>query len=137
MFGGARILLVIGVCTVAMPALAQAPAPTTTALEGKYVGTATNTGGGRAPHRCGNTVISMDMTIAGRQVVIHETMFNGDRRIYRGSVNLAGEVLTVSEQEQSSTYIMVSGAIRDKVFAGDRLSGHKCYYRVQMQMVPR
>jgi hypothetical protein len=38
MFALARILLTTAVCTVALSAIAQVPAPTTTAFDGKYVG---------------------------------------------------------------------------------------------------
>jgi hypothetical protein len=38
MFGRTRILLMIATCALAMPAAAQAPAPTTTAFDGTYAG---------------------------------------------------------------------------------------------------
>jgi hypothetical protein len=38
MFGRARILLAIAACTLATPAVAQAPTPTTTAFDGTYIG---------------------------------------------------------------------------------------------------
>ena len=38
MFGRARIPLTIAASALVMPAVAQAPAPTTTAFDGKYVG---------------------------------------------------------------------------------------------------
>lgn len=133
MFSRTKILLMVAGCSLGLPAAAQAPAPATTAFDGKYVGTATSTGGGRAPDICG-TVKSVDMTITGGQVVIHEVMFNGPGSIYRGSVNAAGEISAFQYQEPSSTYVMFLGAIRDEVFTGQRVIGHVCYYSVQMQM---
>jgi hypothetical protein len=38
MLGGARILVTIAACMAAMPVAAQAPAPTTTAFDGTYIG---------------------------------------------------------------------------------------------------
>jgi hypothetical protein len=38
MSGGARILVTIATCMAAIPVAAQAPAPTTTAFDGTYVG---------------------------------------------------------------------------------------------------
>jgi hypothetical protein len=38
MLGGARILVTIAACMAAIPVAAQAPAPTTTAFDGTYVG---------------------------------------------------------------------------------------------------
>jgi hypothetical protein len=38
MLGGARILVTIAACMSAIPVAAQAPAPTTTAFDGTYVG---------------------------------------------------------------------------------------------------
>jgi hypothetical protein len=38
MFGRARILLTIAACAFAVPVVAQAPAPATTAFDGSYVG---------------------------------------------------------------------------------------------------
>jgi hypothetical protein len=127
------MVLAIAACALATPAAAQTPTPATTAFDGKYVGTATSTGGGRGPDICG-TVTSVDMTITGGQVVIHEVMFNGRGSIYRGSVNAAGEISAFQYQEPYSTYVMFFGAIREKVFAGQRVIGHVCYYSVQMQM---
>jgi hypothetical protein len=103
------ILLTIAVSAAALPAVAQVPTPTTTAFDGTYVGTATSTGGGRAPHYCGNDHISVAMRITEGQVVIHEVILNnGFGLIYRGSVNAAGDILAFRYQERFSTYIMFS-----------------------------
>ena len=113
---------------------AQGPAAPT-AFDGKYVGTATHTGG-RADG-CA-TLTSVDMTITGGQVVIHETYFNGGRSIFRGSVNTAGEVSAFFFREKSlptnvgPTVDSLSGTIHDKVFAGLHVNGYWCYYSVQM-----
>ena len=131
MFGRQSVLLTIVACMSAIPAAAQAPA--TTAFDGTYVGTATNTGGGRAPHYCGSDHISAVMRITEGQVVIDEV---NNVRGYRSSVNAAGEISALRYQERLSEYIMISGAIRDKVFTGQRVNGHVCYYSVQMQMIP-
>ena len=91
MFGATRILLTISACALALPATAQAPASTTTAFDGNYVGMAT-VGRGRATTTCW-AINSMDMTITGGQVVIHAIRFTGNEPTLRGSVNTAGEVL--------------------------------------------
>src|SRR5207302_9207151 len=57
-----------------------------TAFDGKYAGTATQTGG-RADVSCG-TIASVTMRITGGQVVIHETRVTSRARpTFRGSIN--------------------------------------------------
>jgi hypothetical protein len=133
MFARARILLMIAASVLATPLAAQAPAPTTSAFDGKYVGTATLTTPGRKGTSMGlncGTITSVDMTITGGQVVIRETMFNGGMPAYRGSVNAAGEV-SASRPPNGA----VSGTVHDKVFTGQRLKG-RCSFSVQMQQAP-
>jgi len=90
-----RVLGVLAMlCTQAVPSAttpAQEPsAATTTVFDGKYVGTATPTGG-RTPLVC-YPIKSIDMTIAGGQVIFHEILSNGLELTYHGKVNAAGEV---------------------------------------------
>jgi hypothetical protein len=59
-----------------MPAASQAPSPATTGFDGRYVGTATVTGGGHAGENC-FPILYADMTISGGQVVIHEIQYRG------------------------------------------------------------
>ena len=133
MFGRPRTLLAIAACMLMTPVAAQAPAPTTTAFDGKYAGTATLTTPGRKGTsrglNCG-TITSVDMTITGGRVVIREIMFNGGMPTYRGSVNVTGEV--AASRPPNGT---VSGTIHDKVFTGQRLEG-RCSFSVQMQKAP-
>jgi hypothetical protein len=126
MFGRPRTLLTIAACLMAMPVAAQAPAPTTAAFDGKYVGTATLTGGRQArstsgPLPCG-TITSVDMTITGGQVVIHEIFFNGGRPSYRGIINAAGEVSAWRQtQNARAPYVNVYGTVHDNLFTGQRV----------------
>ena len=129
MFGRPRTLLAIAACMLMTPVAAQAP--TTTAFDGKYVGTAT-VGRGRATTTCW-AINSMDMTITGGQVVIHAIRFTGNEPTLRGSVNTAGEVL--ASLQIGSYFFFMSGTIHDKVFTGQRLVA-QCYYSVQMQIAP-
>jgi hypothetical protein len=121
----------IAACALATPAAAQAPTPTTTAFDGKYVGTAT-VGRGRATTTCW-AINSMNMAITGGQVVIHATRFTGNEPTLRGSVNTAGEVL--ASLQIGSYFFSMSGTIHDKVFTGQQLVG-QCYWSVQMQIAP-
>jgi hypothetical protein len=131
MFGRGGILITIAACALAVSAAAQAPAPTTTAFDGKYVGTAT-VGRGRATTTCW-AIDSMNMTITGGQVVIHAIRSTGNEPTLRGSVNTAGEV---SASLQGSKYFhSMSGTIHDKAFTGQRLVA-QCYWSVQMQIAP-
>jgi hypothetical protein len=135
LFGRARILLTIAAPALATPVSAQAPAPTTTAFDGKYIGTATQSSGVPA---CA-TMTSADMTIKGGQVIIHETQLDGYRLIFRGSVNAAGEISTSFEWKSTSvgpTVDTVYGTIRDKVFTGQHAHGHWCYWNVQIAPLP-
>jgi hypothetical protein len=68
---------------------AQGPA-TPGAFDGKYVGTAT-VSGGKYPLTC-IAIKSMDMTIASGQVVVHEVKSDGAKATLQGSVNSSGEV---------------------------------------------
>jgi hypothetical protein len=135
--GGALLAALVILSALAVPTAtssAQGPAAPM-AFDGKYVGTATPT---RSPHSslvC-VTITSVDMTITGEQVVIHEVYYNGAGRTYRASVNGAGEVSASFQSKALPTDIVpstftVSGTIHDKVYTGQRLRGH-CYYSVQM-----
>ena len=128
---GLRLLLTIAACVSASPVATQAPASTTTAFDGNYVGTAT-VGRGRATTTCW-AINSMDMTITGGQVVIHAIRFTGNEPTLQGSVNTAGEVL--ASLQIGSYFFFMSGTIHDKVFTGQRLVA-QCYYSVQMQIAP-
>jgi hypothetical protein len=138
MFRGFPTAWVI-LATLAVPTAtssAQEPAAPT-AFDGKYVGTATLTREGRGGGGCG-TIKSVDMTIAGGQVVIHEIQFNGGKPTYRGSVNAAGEVSASRQIEAPPSNVRqgiftVSGTIHDNVFTGQRLHGRwGCDYRFEM-----
>jgi hypothetical protein len=126
MFGRAKVLLTIASLALATPVAAQAPATTTTAFDRKYVGTAALTKG----HMRCSPITSVDMTIAGEQVVIHEIELNVGRPTYWGSsVNAAGEV-SASHQSRVG-FFTVSGTIHDKVFTGQHVHGTAaipCYY---------
>jgi hypothetical protein len=74
--------VLICLSVTAIPAVAQAPAPATTAFDGTYIGTATATGG-RYPLTC-VTINSMYMTITGGQVAIHEIRPDGTMPTERG-----------------------------------------------------
>jgi hypothetical protein len=105
------------------------------ALDGKYVGTATLTRDRSHVGGC-PTITSVDMTITGEQVVIHEAFSNGPGRTYRASVNGAGEVSASFQSKALPTDIIpstftVSGTVHDKVYTGQRLRG-ACHWSVQM-----
>jgi hypothetical protein len=117
---------------------AQEPAAPT-AFDGKYVGT------GTLMHGAGgcNSIRSVDMTITGGQVVIHEIHFDGAGPVYRGSVNAAGEVSASRQSKAIATdgqnFFIVSGIIKDKVFTGQRLRGtasRGCSYSFEMASTP-
>jgi hypothetical protein len=129
MFGRARMLVTIAAFALAMPAAAQAPTPTTTAFDGKYLGTAKES---RLLHNVAcPTIASVAMIIIGGQVVIHESNFNGGTATFRGSVNSGGEVLALSPPGST-----MSGTINDKIFAGLSRHGHWCAWNVQMAPAP-
>jgi hypothetical protein len=128
-------LIILG--ALAMPAAAQAPTPATTAYDGKYVGTATVTAGPYA-ESC-SAIKSMDMTIAGGRVVIHQTGLSGPGPTYRGSINAAGEVFASFEDPQPSngpTIITVSGTIHNNSFKGVKMRGRYCHFNVEMESMP-
>ena len=123
--------LMIAACALATPAAAQAPTPTTTAFDGKYVGTAT-VGRGRATTTCW-AINSMNMAITGGQVVIHATRFTGNEPTLRGSVNTAGEVLALRQSDYRRVHFgTILGAVHDGVFlkasfdAGIVIMASKC-----------
>ena len=58
MFGRARILLMIGVCALAMPVAAQAPAPTTTAFDGTYAGVSREVSKAQSGGTAGNCAVN-------------------------------------------------------------------------------
>jgi len=138
MFSRAGILLMAGVYALAIQAAAQAPAPTTTAFDGIYIGTAT-TASGRAALSCAR-ITSVDMTITGEQVVIHEALFTGGRWTFQGSVNAAGEISTAWYKKvglpDSPTVDSLVGKIEDKVFVGQHLHGYWCRWGVHMAPPP-
>jgi hypothetical protein len=130
MFGPARILLTIAACGLATPVAAQAPAPMATGFDGKYVGTATMTTESHSNSGCA-LITSVEMTIAGGQVTVHEIHFTGGEMVLHGNVSAAGEL------SASSSRGTVSGTIHDKVFTGERLAAskggrHHCYYKLEM-----
>ena len=121
--------------TLAVPAAAQPPAPTRTAFDGKYVGTAT-VGAGEDPVDC-RTTTSMDMTIAGGQVLINADYARAPfiyghalapKLTFQGSVNAAGE----ASASGLGFVLMLTGTIRDKVFRGQHRSGRQCNYTIEM-----
>jgi hypothetical protein len=87
--GVSSALLILGALIVsalivpAATSFAQGPA-----FDGKYVGTAT-VAGGKYPLTC-VTVSSMNMTITGGQVVVHEIRVSGADLTFQGSVNAVG-----------------------------------------------
>ena len=112
---------------------AQGPAATTV-FDGKYVGTATLEAG-KDPADC-LTTSSMDMTIAGGQVLIHADgamPFNNGltaKLTFQGSVNAAGEISASASTPAGLRTL--TGTIRDKVFSGRRLAAKICHYTIQM-----
>jgi hypothetical protein len=81
MFGVLKGGSLAAAVALTLPALAQTLAPTATVFDGKYVGSATITGG-RVSDYCA-TITSVEMTIKGGQVVIHDQ--GGTFRGRRGS----------------------------------------------------
>jgi len=137
MFFWRKGLLALTTCAFAMPVAAQAPAPATTAFDGKYVGTATVLGGGRGLEQC-DPIISEEMIIIGGEVIIQEILFNNrGRPRFRGNISATGEVsASHSWRTDRATGInSVSGIIRDRAFVGERRTGYWCYYRLQMGKV--
>jgi septum formation inhibitor MinC len=116
MFWQARILLTISACGLATPVTAQAPAQIATTFDGKYFGTATIAIESHVDSSCVLTT-SVEMTIVGGQVTVHEIQFTGATLVLHGNVSAAGEV------SASSSRATVSGTIHDKVFTGQRLAG--------------
>ena len=105
------------------------------AFDGKYLGTAALAGSTiRSRGDCA-TVTSVDMTITGGQVVIHEIRFEGYKVVYQGMVNTAGEV-SASRQSKVPPYsvVPVSGTVHDKAFTGVAGDQH-CYYKLEMSKV--
>jgi len=108
-------------------------------LRCKYVGTVAELGGGHAGN-CG-PLASVDMTITGGQVVIHEILFTGGRPTFRGNVNAAGEVTTTRYLKAPPTDIGVTvdtiyGVIHNKVFVGEHRHGYWCYWSIRMAAAP-
>jgi hypothetical protein len=126
------VVLIALAVTAATSSLTQGPAAPT-AFDGKYVGTATITRGVSC-----SAITSVDMTITGGQVVIHEILSDGGAQTYRGSVNPAGEVSASRRSKALSTDVgqstfTVSGAIHDKVFTGQRVHGRRgCQHSIEM-----
>jgi hypothetical protein len=131
MFGALKGGSLAAAVALTLPALAQAPAPPATAFDGRYAGSATVTGG-----RSGycSTITSVEMTITGGQVVVHEALFNGGSWTFRGTVNTAGEIST--SLPTSWVVHTLSGKIEDKVFIGQHLRGYWCAWTVHMGPLP-
>jgi hypothetical protein len=130
--GFSSALVILSVLAVpGTTSTAQEPAAPT-AFDGKYAGTATLTRGVICA-----AIKSVDMTITGGQVVIHELHPDGAGPTYKGSVNAAGELSAFHESKVGRGRIStVSGTIHDKVFTGQRLIGGGrnagCSYSFQM-----
>ena len=134
---GALVILTALAVAAATSSAQGLAAPT--AFDGKYLGTATLTS---EPHWGGGceAVRSVDMTITGEQVVIHEVYYDGAGQTYRASVNAAGEVSASFQALARPTNnipctFTVSGTIHDKVYTGQRVRDpgrEGCYYSVQM-----
>jgi hypothetical protein len=88
MFGRARILLMIAACMVATTAVAQAPTPTTTAFDGKYVGVSreSSKAGSNPGAKCPPNGVPAPLTI--RNSVIGQPGTGG----WEGSVTPQGAV---------------------------------------------
>jgi len=112
--------LLISLAEPLLAASAQSPTP----FDGKYTGTATQSGGARKGSNC-PVISGVDMTVAAGRVVIHEITFNGGHATYDGAVNPAGEV---SASQNRST---ISGSIRNNTFTGQRARG-RCYFNIEM-----
>jgi hypothetical protein len=130
---GALVIL----SALAVPAAtssAQGPAAPTT-FDGKYVGTAAPTYGYDAAFCSG--IRSIDMTITGGQVRVHELLSSGNWGTYGGNINAAGEV-SASRQMENNYWLSLSGTIHDNVFTGQRLDRARwgCQYSVQMAPAP-
>ena len=126
-FQGALVML-SALAVQAATSSAQGPAPPT-AFDGKYVGTATVTGG-KYPLTCVATS-AMDMTITNGQVLIHADNAGqpaASKLTFQGSVNTAGEISASTAGGRRT----VTGAIHDKVFTGQRLIETSCHYTIQM-----
>lgn len=139
MFGWARILLTIAAYTLAMPVAAQTPAPTTTAFDGRYVGSATKTGGGHGGEACA-IIVSEEMIITRGEVIIHEILTHDGQPIFRGSINAAGEVSAshsfMGKGDAMGTHFeIISGTVRDNAFEGQRRFGYWCYDTLRMQKI--
>jgi hypothetical protein len=132
----AKALLYIAILVLTRSVGAQAPALTTTAFDGAYVGTATLT----LSHGVVGcySIRMVDMMITGGQVVIHEIHLDGAGPTYRGSINAAGEV-SASYQSKGYAFSAVSGTVHEKVFTGQRLNGtgvFGCQYSFALQKAP-
>jgi hypothetical protein len=111
---------------------AQVPAAPT-AFDGKYAGGATLTRGVACA-----AVKSLNMTITGGQVIIHEIHLDEAGLTYKGSVNGAGELSASHESKIGRGRVStVSGTIHNNVFTGQRLMGGGrnagCSYSFQME----
>ena len=105
----------------------------TAVFDGKYVGTA---GLADGPSAYCLAIESVDMTIAGGQVLIHADNPDGvtaPKLTFQGSVNAAGEVSASTPARQRAAWSgPLTGTIRDKVFSVRRLLENACCYRIQM-----
>ena len=131
------IVVVLSACTPILPAATSSGQVQllSTAFDGKYAGTATQTGG-RADVSC-RTIASVTMTITKGQVVIDEIRYAGGRPTFQGSINAAGEITASYYRKnvnpRTGVYIeTVSGAIHDQVFIGEQQYGTWCIYRLRM-----
>jgi hypothetical protein len=114
--------------TIAPAALSSAQGPTgPNAFDGNYIGRASISGGIFGAGACIG-MDSIDMTITGGQVVVHETYVTGLKLTLRGTVNSAGE-LSATRLPRGRVF----GTIHDMVFTGERGSSNYCYYTVEMR----
>jgi hypothetical protein len=127
------VLWTIAACMLTTAVAAQPAAPTTTAFDGRYVGTATVTGGWAALSCF--AVPYADMTITGGQVVIHEIQYHGGTLSFQGSVDAAGQV-SAYNCRNGLTCTSLSGTIHGRVFEGRSVTGHWCYFNVRMAAAP-
>ena len=110
MFGPARTLLMIAACVTALPAVAQAPPPTTAAFDGTYAGVSgvsTRSEPGSENRYCREPGVPSPLTI--RNGLIQST--GGDDR-WQGTVDSqGGVVLRDSEGQRVDAQIDPSGTI--------------------------
>ena len=132
-------LVILGAAAMSAAATSSAQGPAAPpAFDGKYVGTARQTGGSETTNAC-YPITSVEMTVTGPQVVMNEIHLNG-AYTYHGSVNAVGEVSAVHQSNALPTNVgsspfTIVGTIHDKVFTGERKhgGGHwSCFFRLEL-----